>query len=55
MLTTPYSGHCFDLLIFDVCKNSDVVRALEFTNNMTQYSKNHAFPKAILERCQKAE
>lgn len=55
MLTIPCSGHCFDLLIFDIAKHPDVARALELTNNMTQYFKNHAFPKAILERCQKAE
>lgn len=55
MLTIPCSGQCFDLLILDVCKHAGVARALEFVNNMTQYFKNHAFHKATLERCQKAE
>lgn len=55
ILTIPCSGHCFDLLTADIAKHPDVAGILSFCNSMTQYFKNHSFPKAVLERCQMNE
>ncbi|KAK1866564.1 hypothetical protein I4F81_009080 [Pyropia yezoensis] len=55
ILTIPCSDHCFDLLVADIAKHPDVAGILSFCNSMTQYFKNHSFPKAVMERCQMSE
>lgn len=51
-MTIPCSDHCFELLLADIAAHSEVARVLPFCSKMTQHFKNHAFPKAFLERCQ---
>jgi len=55
MLMILCAAHCLELLFADICKHPCMSRPLAFCGSKKRYWRLQGFPKAVLERCQKAE